>query len=106
MKIGGIVIFQVPNLQSPFGYLHHFNDITHINGFVEHSLNQVLLSAGFKNTSCFGFEELYEKTPKVFTKKILRFFFRKIVRFLRTINSNPNPEILDPVFFTVANREG
>ena len=102
----GIVIFQVPNLQSPFGYLHHFNDITHISGFVEHSLNQVLLSAGFKNISCFGFEELYEKTPKVFLKKILRFIFRKIVRLLRTINANPNPDILDPVFYAVAHREG
>ena len=105
LKIGGIVIFQVPNLQSPFGYLHHFNDITHINGFVEHSLNQVLLSAGFKNISFFGFEELYEKKPKVFLKKTLRFVFRKIVRFLRTINANPNPAILDPVFYAVVHRE-
>ena len=84
LKKGGIVIFQVPNLQSPFGYL----------------------SAGFKNISCFGFEELYEKTPKVFLKKILRFIFRKIVRLLRTINANPNPDILDPVFYALAQREG
>jgi len=105
LKKGGFVIIQVPNLQSPFGYLHHFNDITHINGFVEHSLNQVLLSAGFKNISFFGFEELYEKKPKVFFKKILRFVFRKIVRFLRTINANPNPAILDPVFYALVHRE-
>jgi 2-polyprenyl-3-methyl-5-hydroxy-6-metoxy-1,4-benzoquinol methylase len=100
----GIAIFQVPNLQSPFGYLHHFNDITHISGFVEHSLNQVLLSAGFNKMLFYGFEELYEKTPKIIVKKILRFFYRKIIRFLRTINANPNPCILDPVFFVVAYR--
>ena len=98
----GIAIFQVPNLQSPFGYLHHFNDITHISGFVEHSLNQVLLSAGFSKMLFYGFEELYEKTPKIIVKKILRFFYRKIIRFLRTINANPNPQILDPVFYAVA----
>ena len=86
--------------------MHHFNDITHISGFVEHSLNQVLLSAGFKNIYFFGFEELYEKSPKVVIKKILRFIFRKIVRLLRTVNANPNPEILDPVFYAIANREG
>ena len=100
----GLAIFQVPNLQSPFGYLHHFNDITHISGFVEHSLNQVLLSAGFNKMLFYGFEELYEKTPKIIAKKILRFFYRKIIRFLRTINANPNPCILDPVFFVVAYR--
>ena len=101
----GIAIFQVPNLQSPFGYLHHFNDITHISGFVEHSLNQVLLSAGFNKMLFYGFEELYEKTPKIIAKKILRFFYRKIIRFLRTINANPNPYILDPVFYAVAQRK-
>ena len=100
----GIAIFQVPNLQSPFGYLHHFNDITHVCGFVEHSLNQVLLSTGFNNLSFFGFEEFYEKTPKILFKKILRFFYRKLIRFLRTINANPNPRILDPVISVVAYR--
>ena len=100
----GLAIFQVPNLQSPFGYLHHFNDITHISGFVEHSLNQVLLSTGFNKMSFYGFEELYEKKPKITLKKILRFFYRKIIRFLRIINANPNPCILDPVFFVVAYR--
>ena len=100
----GIAIFQVPNLQSPFGYLHHFNDITHVCGFVEHSLNQVLLSVGFNNLTFFGFEEFYEKTPKILLKKILRFFYRKLIRFLRTINANPNPRILDPVISVVAYR--
>ena len=100
----GIAIFQVPNLQSPFGYLHHFNDITHISGFVEHSLKQVLLSTGFNKMSFYGFEEFFEKTPKIIVKKIFRFFYRKLIRFLRTINANPNPCILDPVFFVVAYR--
>ena len=100
----GIAIFQVPNLQSPFGYLHHFNDITHVCGFVEHSLNQVLLSVGFNNLSFFGFEEFYEKNPKILLKIILRFFYRKLIRFLRTINANPNPRILDPVISVVAYR--
>ena len=104
MNKDGIAIFQVPNLQSPFGYLHHFNDITHVCGFVEHSLNQVLLSVGFNNLSFFGFEEFYEKTPKILLKIILRFFYRKLIRFLRTINANPNPRILDPVISVIAYR--
>ena len=82
--------------------MHHFYDITHISGFVEHSLNQVLLSAGFNKVLYYGFEELYGKTPKIILKKILRYFYRKIIRLLRTINANPNPQILDPVFYAVA----
>lgn len=98
----GKTIIQVPNLQSPYGYLHHFNDITHINGFVEHSLAQVLLAAGFKNFEFHGFEEIYKPGAKSTVKKFIRWHYRKIVRFMRAVNSNPNPKILDPVLYVVA----
>ncbi len=98
----GRAIIQVPNLQSPFGYLHHFNDFTHVSGFVEHSLAQVLLAAGFEKFSFFGFEEIYQNNLKGRIKKILRWGYRKIIRFLRVINHNPNPAILDPVMYVVA----
>lgn len=98
---GGKAIIQVPNLQSPFGYLHHFNDFTHVTGFVEHSLAQVLLSAGFKKFELHGFEEIYQSGAKAMIRKILRHFYRKAIRFLRKINCNPNPAILDPVFYAI-----
>lgn len=100
----GKAIIQVPNLQSPYGYLHHFNDFTHVSGFVEHSLAQVLLAAGFSKMTFFGFEEIYQKSPRFTVKKILRYFYRKSVYFLRSINSNPNPKILDPVMYVIAQR--
>lgn len=98
----GIFIVQVPNLQSPFGYLHHFNDFTHVNGFVEHSLRQVLITAGFKDLQFFGFEDIYYNTLKSKIRRIARFFFRGTVRVLRAINGNPNPKILDPVMYCIA----
>ena len=58
LKRDGKAIIQVPNLQSPFGYLHHFNDFTHLNGYVEHSLAQVLLAAKFERFEFFVFEEI------------------------------------------------
>lgn len=100
----GKAIIQVPNLQSPYGYLHHFNDFTHVSGFVEHSLAQVLLAAGFSKMTFFGFEEIYQKNARFTIKKILRYFYRKSVYFLRSINSNPNPKILDPVMYVIAQR--
>lgn len=100
----GCAIIQVPNLQSPFGYLHHFNDFTHVSGFVEHSLAQVLLAAGFREFEFHGFEEIYKTGVKPSIHKLIRFLYRKSVRFLRTVNLNPNPEILDPVLYVVAKR--
>lgn len=101
LKENGTLIIQVPNLQSPFGYLHHFNDFTHVNGFVEHSLAQVLITAGFDKFTFWGFEELYQKNIKVKIRKILRVALQKAVRFARAINCNPNPKILDPVLYAI-----
>lgn len=98
----GCAVIQVPNLQSPFGYLHHFNDFTHVSGFVEHSLKQVLLAAGFRDLEFHGFEEIYKSGMKQDLHKLIRYFYRKVVRFLRVVNCNPNPSILDPVFYVVA----
>ena len=98
----GHAIIQVPNLQSPFGYLHHFNDFTHISGFVQHSLAQVLLAAGFTEMKFYGFEEIYKTGAKQRVQKILRWWYHKAVRFLRALNSNPNPDILAPVMYAIA----
>lgn len=104
LQADGKAIIQVPNLQSPFGYLHHFNDFTHVSGFVEHSLSQVLIAAGFKKFEFHGFEEIYQITLKSSIKKIFRWMYRKLVRFLRLLNCNPNPKILDPVMYVVAHK--
>lgn len=98
---GGQVIIQVPNLQSPFGYLHHFNDFTHVSGFVEHSLAQVLLAAGFREFEFHGFEEITRPGIKSIIRKSIRHIYRIIIRFARVINANPNPKILDPVMYAV-----
>jgi 2-polyprenyl-3-methyl-5-hydroxy-6-metoxy-1,4-benzoquinol methylase len=104
LRDGGQVIIQVPNLQSPFGYLHHFNDFTHVSGFVEHSLAQVLLAAGFVEFKFRGFEEIFNSGFKHSVRKSIRYIFRKMVRFMRRVNGNPNPEILDPVMYVVARK--
>lgn len=104
LKEGGTLIVQVPNLQAPDGHLHHFNDFTHVSGFIEHSLSQVLSTAGFKDITFYGFEEFYESSPKVWVKKLLRFFYLKVVRLTRAVNGNINPSILTPVLFAVVKR--
>ena len=102
LREDGCAIIQVPNLQSPFGYLHHFNDFTHVNGFVEHSLAQVLLAAGFTEFKFHGFEEIYKKGVKQSAHKLIRYFYWKLIKFFRRVNCNPNPGILNPVLYVVA----
>lgn len=97
----GILIIQVPNLQSPDGYLHRYNDITHEVGYVEHSLNQVLLAAGFSDIIFGGFEEFVSGGVKECLKKKLRGIFWSYTRFARIISGNLNPRILHPVFYSV-----
>jgi 2-polyprenyl-3-methyl-5-hydroxy-6-metoxy-1,4-benzoquinol methylase len=102
LSADGKAIIQVPNLQSPFGYLHHFNDFTHVSGFVEHSLAQVLLASGFKEMRFYGYEEIYKTGAKQMVQKVIRWVYHKAIRFLRAVNSNPNPAILNPVLYVVA----
>lgn len=101
LKPNGVLIIQVPNLQAPDGYLHRFNDITHEIGFIEHSLQQVLIVAGFTNYFFCGFEELIFGSKDAI-KRIFRTFFWAYTRFTRIINGNLNPPILNPVFYAVA----
>lgn len=104
LERNGLAIIQVPNLQSPFGYLHHFNDFTHVSGFVEHSLGQVLLSSGFSEFHFFEFEDMVEFRFRSRIRLFLRYLFRKSIRLMRAINGNPNPSIISPVFFVVAKK--
>jgi len=104
LKDGGVFIIQVPNLQAPDGQLHMYNDVTHMMGYIEHSLQQVLITAGFTKFHFQGFEELISASWKVPIQKVLRSIYWKIVRFNRKINGNINPEILNPVFSVIVRK--
>lgn len=101
---GGVLIVQVPNLQAPDSNLHMYNDITHVNGFVEHSLRQVLLSAGFSKLHFNGYEHLIEKKIKVYFLKIMRKLYWQVCRLQRRVTGNLNPEIMNPVFLCIAKK--
>jgi 2-polyprenyl-3-methyl-5-hydroxy-6-metoxy-1,4-benzoquinol methylase len=100
LKSQGVLIIQVPNMQAPDSQLHRYNDITHECGFIEHSLLQVLLAAGFKEIAFFGFEELITGRKDTI-KRFLRPILWSYVRFVRIVNGNLCPRILNPVFYAV-----
>lgn len=99
LKKGGVLIIQVPNLQAPDGYLHRYNDITHEVGFIEHSLEQVLMASGFEHFELHGFEQFVFGTPIEYARRLVRALHWLWVRGLRGANGNINPRILHPIFF-------
>lgn len=101
LKKDGILILQVPNMQNPFGYLHHFNDLTHVTGFVEHSLEQLFKSNSITNYSFFPYEHIIDNNIKASVKKFLRGIFYKGIKFLRAIDCCPNPKIITPIIYAV-----
>lgn len=109
MKDNAILIIQVPNMQAPDAQLHRYNDFTHEIGFTENSLKQLLLVSGFKKFTFYGFDETFPrdvlgKSLKQFAMIILRRLYWKYVRFIRKVNGNLNPEILNPVLFAVVTK--
>lgn len=104
LKHEGILIIQVPNLQAPDGQLHMYNDVTHMMGYIEHSLAQVLITAGFTQFHFQGFEEIISNSWKAPIQFFLRGIYWKIVRFNRKVNGNINPKILNPVLSVIVKK--
>jgi len=102
---GGRLIVQVPNLQSPDGFLHRYNDLTHEVGFTEHSLRQVLTVAGFERVDFHGFEESFCSGIKERCRLLLRGLYRASVRFSRHVHGNLNPYLISPIMYAVATKQ-
>jgi 2-polyprenyl-3-methyl-5-hydroxy-6-metoxy-1,4-benzoquinol methylase len=47
LKLGGRLILQTPNAESPWGAMHRYNDFTHEVGFQPNSLSRILALCGF-----------------------------------------------------------
>jgi len=101
---GGRLIIQVPNLQAPDGQLHRYNDFTHESGFIENSLQQVLLAAEFTDFEFHGFEVLVRGRLIDYVAKFFRAIYWFKTRIVRKLNTNLSPKILNPVFYAVVKK--
>ncbi len=104
LKNNGIIIIQIPNMQSPDPALHRYNDMTHEIGFTEHSLNQLLMLAGFSDIKFYPYEIIIGSNLKNIIRTFVRGTYLNFVRLRRLINGDLNPKILSPVFFAVARK--
>ncbi len=99
----GVAIFQVPNMQSPHAHLYFHYDFTHEVGYTEHSLNQILKTAGFSNVELYGFEYL-NNSIKSKIHAVIRAIYWRVLFISRKINGNLPHKILHPVFYAVVKK--
>lgn len=104
LENGAVIIIQVPNMQTPEPSLHRYNDMTHEIGFTEHSLQQLLLLAGFTDIKFYPYEIIIGRSLKNIVRKLIRDAYLHMVHLRRLINGDLNPKILSPVFFAVAKK--
>lgn len=100
----GILILQVPNIQSAESFLHRYNDLTHVFGYSQHTLEQLISMAGFETVRFYPFEEYPgDDADRKMTRR-LRSIYWKALCAGRQITHNLNPEILTPELFAVLSK--
>ena len=104
LKSGGKLLIQVPNMAAEEAALYFYNDFTHVTGFTELSIRQVLLASNFTDINSHPMEMFCYGGIKEFIAKIIRIFFHALTRFRRMMIGAHSPEIITPVFFTLAKK--
>lgn len=99
----GVLIVQVPNMQSITANIFMFDDFTHQTGYTERSLAQMLHLAGFSTVECHGFDFL-DNGPKSKLQSMMQKCLWFFVRSARKINGTMPHRLLHPVFFAVVRK--
>lgn len=79
---GGTIIISVPNATSPLAARYRYGDFTHYSSFTEHSLQFVLLNAGFSRVEIPGQGPLRRPPLRFWNRNYLQSLRRWIVRFV------------------------
>ncbi len=104
LRDDGVFILQVPNIQSPDSFLHRYNDVTHVFGYSQHTLEQLFSVVGFETIQFYPFEEYPDTDRDTKVTRRLRSIYWKIVNVNREITHNLQPEILTPEIFAVLSK--
>lgn len=97
----GIMILQVPNIQSAESYLHRYNDLTHVFGYSQHTLEQLFSVVKFETMQFYPCEEYSGGGDDRKKIRRIRSIYWRILRTNREITHNLNPQILTPELFAV-----
>jgi 2-polyprenyl-3-methyl-5-hydroxy-6-metoxy-1,4-benzoquinol methylase len=95
LKPGGKVFIKTPNMGNPFNLRSRYMDFSHEVGFTEHSLYEVLYTAGFRKIHIFGAREPCGRGIKAGIMRLMNSSFHNVMRSIFRILLIPPPKILD-----------
>lgn len=80
LRPSGRVIVQTPNLSAIGANCGRYIEITHVTGYTESSLHQIVNLAGFTNIELFGSKTAFRLAPRRLILLLLQFISRTIWR--------------------------
>lgn len=86
LKIKGLVLIRVPNMENPVAVYQRWADFTHSVSFTGHSLKMVLRLGGFRDiavypTAVFGKRSLLERTVGSIVRFVTRKYLEKVFAY-------------------------
>lgn len=82
LRPGGRIIVQTPNLCTIGANWGRYIEITHVTGYTESSLHQILNMAGFGGIELFGSKTVFRLAPRRLVLILLQFISRTIWRLM------------------------
>jgi cyclopropane fatty-acyl-phospholipid synthase-like methyltransferase len=93
LKNGGIFTLRVPNMSNPFSIDSRYRDFTHLTGFTEKSLYQILYIIGFRDIRVES-SKIRIKSIKSLIRKLIVLCLHKIIKFFYYIQDFAVPNTL------------
>jgi SAM-dependent methyltransferase len=101
LKPRGTVLIETGNMAAWTGTFLFYNDFTHVSGFTETSLRNVLTAVGFQRTQIIGYRERMN-----WRGRVLAALWRSILRLIYRAERGPQgvPSILTRLLIAVAQK--
>lgn len=93
LNINGVFMIKVPNMSNPFSIDSRYRDFTHLSGFTEKSLYQILYSVGFKKIEIFS-SKIFISSWKTIIRRFIVRILHKFIKFLFYIQDYSTPQNL------------
>lgn len=78
----GMIVVKTENVSSPTGIYQHHMDFTHEYNFVEKSLRQLLMMAGFREVEIRGHSMPWPRRPWLWWKPIVRMIYIGLIKLI------------------------
>ena len=106
LRPGGRIIVQTPNMSAPSAGFSRYIEITHVTGYTESSLGEILQMAGFKVSDVLGNKTPFRFSPRRMLWVVMQKFSRQLWRLMLMSDlGTDTPRVLEKNLFAVGIKE-